>query len=1288
MVYIYLQEQPAKEQAAIVQNQSQPPSQSIPPSHVPYQEEETPVIEETPQQYDQSTDPTSGEIMDICDKGMGPAWNNSMVVLIGAGRSGKTATANSMAGQAFTPTRSTVGMEQHDLTLNITTSTVSATNSHTAATVWMSDGANDTNSLEYAIAQQLLLHKTEGNSSGQTETDSMNELMKTLQQEKDDVSVVQVNLQDNKIENVNLEARSTIDTTKALGLSTPAITTAAAGTKVNTHEGVTISDHANKKVANTKNDNDTILTPAASSNSHTTNNSSTATSTAIRKEPSRMKVNEELVLTLFESMTMKRAKTDGSHGDCVDNHDELKIALFDFGGQWVFSVILHLFIRRNGCYVLCFNMEWLQENHPDYDQCLNNLRYWLNSISIHTWSERQRDTAKIVLCGTHKDTISDPASHDRISQLLYDTFHKDNTIWPNVVKNKDGIGTKGTTTHCFFPIDNKLGHRDVILQHLMKEVQEVMIASPYTKRNVPLSWHRFVDAIAENVKKGNSKILFDTAKQMALDCQVPENEVPLLLHFLHEMGHLLWLDSPKLRDVVILDVVQYFVQHVTKFICKLKPSENNYKNDPTHHDLEEHKQCQKHLPDEWESLRDNGILYTTLLQHLWPHCHLQTPKDLPEQGQLLRLMVKFGLLYPLPDDIVTYSGSSPTRQEAPTYPSQQPQDFTTSKRFLVPALLPSPPADLKDDTLWCSSSSSSSSRLGYQTFYMFFTKKRRMTESPTVLLVDMATDGFLPDGLFQRLLCKVLRWCIQTSRKNIHDFGLFDTLVVLFFGSQRFRLQELPSLSAIRVDIEGANPRIVMDRLLEQAKEVISECMGALLVMVLVPFIDKNGPTSANQNILAGRENGEDRLLLSVSEIVRTAKDRGVLTNRAGGRQLLSSSEILQLYAAWIPQILLRDGVVSSYDVFESYRWGPVDSAIVCAIFDLLTAYNVSKYHRRIIAFKDTECLSVGKTFDKEFSLALCKSLIVCPVVSYDALLKMIQHDCTAVDNVLLEWILCWVFMEAGSDGSSNEAKKVRVRRVVPLLKGIYEHDKDGVTTRQKPLFACSLPDEICAKINCPKGVTALDALPAEICPEATLDKALHLLQDIGELNTCIGLVTKMRADGVSVKTIVQNMLNFLAFLSWEHDDGVVENVAPRFVEFLMPHLCDVVDSDDRLQEETERGVGNAQVPAQTVGSNGGSNHSGGNNNDSSSSAGGKDFEGAWEVLQNSANAIDAEALTSHMHQIGLLQVVSTGQAYAMNSMHEPIDMSISFSSSPSGTQITYLYPTNHPFSLLTYHCT
>ena len=417
------------------------------------------------------------------------------------------------------------------------------TTASTATSTWRVD-AEETgvvhNTLEKAIAQQLL-HKTIGKKAAMGAQDdrySMHQLMKTLQQEKEEGASRQTSLQEKRNDADRVTSNDPSSSSTATATATDATTSvqdkahansSSTSDSASSSSASSSASSTNKGGAAGQNHKDsTTITTNRNSNG---NSSGSGATTATAKAVSRMEVDEALVRKLYASLTIRRGANghvDASNGDEVEreaHHDELKIALFDFGGQWVFSVILHLFIRRNGCYVLCFNMEWLQESHPDFDQCLNYLRYWLNAISIHTWSEKERDTAKIFLCGTHKDVVSHPASHDRISQLLHDTFHKDNSFWPNVVKNQSGKGVHGTTTHCFYPVDNQLGIHDGILQHLMRDVQEVMLASPYTNRNVPLSWHRFVDAVTESVKQGNAKISLDIAKQMALACGVLQEEV-------------------------------------------------------------------------------------------------------------------------------------------------------------------------------------------------------------------------------------------------------------------------------------------------------------------------------------------------------------------------------------------------------------------------------------------------------------------------------------------------------------------------------------------------------------------------------------------------------------------------------------------------------------------------------------------------------------------------------------------------------------------------------------------
>jgi hypothetical protein len=75
--------------------------------------------------------------------------------------------------------------------------------------------------------------------------------------------------------------------------------------------------------------------------------------------------------------------------NCLANQklseSELVLSIFDFGGQSVFNVIHHLFLTSSGMYLLIFNMEdFTAADARRKQQCLDYLKFWLNSISIHT----------------------------------------------------------------------------------------------------------------------------------------------------------------------------------------------------------------------------------------------------------------------------------------------------------------------------------------------------------------------------------------------------------------------------------------------------------------------------------------------------------------------------------------------------------------------------------------------------------------------------------------------------------------------------------------------------------------------------------------------------------------------------------------------------------------------------------------------------------------------------------------------------------------------------------------
>jgi hypothetical protein len=92
----------------------------------------------------------------------------------------------------------------------------------------------------------------------------------------------------------------------------------------------------------------------------------------------------------------------------------------------------------------------------------------------------------------------------------------------------------------------------------------------------------------------------------------------------------------------------------------------------------------------------------------------------------------------------------------------------------------------------------------------------------------------------------------------------------------------------------------------------------------------------------------------------------------------------------------------------------------------------------------DGRRLQDGEDFRESFVSSLLQSKIVVPVVTVEALKRMIHHNLAQIDNLLLEWILALHF----SDCTSG-------LKVVPIVFGSYSlvDDKEGSAIDDSPSF-------------------------------------------------------------------------------------------------------------------------------------------------------------------------------------------------------------------------------------------
>ena len=753
----------------------------------------------------------------------------------------------------------------------------------------------------------------------------------------------------------------------------------------------------------------------------------------------------------------------------IQQSPDLIVALYDYSGQSVFNCIHHLFLTTNGIYVVTFNMEWLMSEGDALQQCFDYLDFWVNSIIVHTMNHTTNSTAPVVFVGTHKDKVLDPADHEKISLLLYKRY-SNSLIWPKVIENFLASGSKGKTHMYFFPVDNTLSRRDPVVIDLLEAMENVMHTSAFTNEMVLLTWLKTLD----DIQCCKTPFLhLDDVYKIGGKYGVSETSIHDMLSFFNDRGIVLWLNENGLRDVVILDAIEYFVDPSTIVICKHAPTDT----DPTYHRMDVHKKCQKNLMSAWNELIDEGIVSESLLRGLW-----EKEVYAKEYDRMLQLMLKFGLIVSM---TLTSSGCN---------------------RYLVPSLLNAVDLTLQgNEVSWTDDV--------YQSCLFFFTVDSNLASKITMSQSDLVSKGFLPSGFFERLLSKILLWCQSTSRYSKFSYDsvvVYRNMAILHFGSQRFRMSLCPRINSIRVDIEGQHPLAVHSTLVDIIDKSISECFQTLTCFTVLFRSGSGSDVLTNSDELSqfthplhlSNEVSLQSFVIPMSHL-STAAAEGSILMKAGAQKLFKSGEIQELYGRWlrIPEPLAK------YMVFISYRWATVDCQVVSLTYDMFSNFTIGDHHGAIDVFLDKKRLQAGRRFDFDFVKALSKSCVLMPIVSENSLLNMNNPDVSIVDNVLLEWIVGLEMMEWHNRGLLISELKA----IFPIALGKCTVDENEI---------CS---EDLLKSN------TYSTLPA-VVPIATLEHAQKLLSEIHP-----GITLSPGFMKQTIDVIVKSLLKYNGFMVWNH---------------------------------------------------------------------------------------------------------------------------------------------------------
>ena len=222
----------------------------------------------------------------------------------------------------------------------------------------------------------------------------------------------------------------------------------------------------------------------------------------------------------------------------------------------------------------------------------------------------------------------------------------------------------------------------------------------------------------------------------------------------------------------------------------------------------------------------------------------------------------------------------------------------------------------------------------YFSLRFVFSPSEDLVRKVLILEEHVEKDGFLPVGLYERFVVEVLNHSqniqMHSSARRIilDDSVLRKSLIIPFFGSQRFRIQKQGN--SLLVDIEGDSPVAVYKRLVDLIQRTLDK---SSIYLFFAAFVFTNGNPAE---------------LYSLKEVIRCSLNK---TNFVSIRRQFSFADLVRHFRAWFPNLSLQE----IFDLMCSYRWETFDSELTALIYDKLTLCTVTSAHRAIRVYLDVK---------------------------------------------------------------------------------------------------------------------------------------------------------------------------------------------------------------------------------------------------------------------------------------------------------------------------------------------
>lgn len=304
--------------------------------------------------------------------------------------------------------------------------------------------------------------------------------------------------------------------------------------------------------------------------------------------------------------------------------DDINFTIWDYGGQTVFYTLHHLFLTRYGIYMLAFDMREViclgkspEEKSVTLAQTKEYLLFWLNSVYMHATE------APLMIIGTFLDAIED-------SKMLQEV---DRFIKKLTVGKFDQIVQNGGLS--FFPLSNRAPQKDVTallspfrakvgvnIEIIRDTIEEVARKEAFVTKPLSLRWIKTLDTMLEQEE---SCLTLDKVREIASACHVDKpGDIDKMLAFFHELGMIVHLTSTQNLRNIVTTKPQWLVDALSKVI-----------RDSTLHGFNMQQVETSGLLQAYNLMLKKSLVTRDWLDFLWPKDRIDFLVDLMRRTMLI-----------------------------------------------------------------------------------------------------------------------------------------------------------------------------------------------------------------------------------------------------------------------------------------------------------------------------------------------------------------------------------------------------------------------------------------------------------------------------------------------------------------------------------------------------------------------------------------------------------------------------------------------------------------------------